>query len=163
METALYKAVPFHLWKQSRVPVWSKYCGISVFLKSRTELYPEPWLFSLSVQCSAPSAPVTVWWNIWSSRKELHLRAGSLGWERGSLWSWHRAWRRDGASPQGHCKKIAVPQAGICFAVCCCLTYPCPSHTCQKCGILFKAHQTDGVLKFHIHILPLITLDLDQT
>lgn len=52
METALYKAVPFHLWKQSRVPVWSKYCGISVFLKSRTELYPEPWLFSLSVQCT---------------------------------------------------------------------------------------------------------------
>ena len=52
METALYKAVPFHLWKQRRVPVWNKYCDISVFSKSRTELYAEPWLSSLSAQCT---------------------------------------------------------------------------------------------------------------
>lgn len=56
METALYKADPFHLWKQKRVPVWNKYWGISGFSKSHTELHPEPWLSSLSAQCTVSTS-----------------------------------------------------------------------------------------------------------
>lgn len=163
METALYKAVPFHLWKQRRVPVWKKYWGSSVFSKG----HPEPGdalSRALTVLTRATHSRHQFWCGEIhgtakrSSISEPFPRAG----RRGSLWSLLRAWQRAGAWPQGHCKKIAVPQAGVCFAICCCLTYPFQSHTCQKRGILFKAHQTDSVLKFPIQILPLTTLGLDQ-
>ena len=158
METALYKAAPFHLWKQRRVPVRNEYHGLSVFSKSFL-LSPE----CPPYQCNAQPAPVRVRWNMRCAQEELGLSAASQRWEKGSLQALLGAWQRDGAWPQGHCREVTVPQAGACRAVSCCPTCPCQSHACQKRGILFKADQADSGLKGPIQIPPLPTPGLDQT
>lgn len=160
METALYKTVPFHLGKQRRVPVRNKYCGISVFSKSCAELCPEPWL--------CLSARFTVSTGVGVMKYVVLARVGpSLshipGWEKGSPRALCRAWQRAGASPQGQCKKRAVPQAGVGCGTCCPLTHRFQSCTLQKHGILFTAHQSGSVWEFPNRILPLIVLDLGQT
>lgn len=98
---------------------------------SQEMLYAEPWLLSLSGQCTSSA-------NSGVKKYMVQLEGApspscSPGLEEGYLL---RALQRDSAWPQGRCWKTAVPQAGVCFVICCCLTYPSQSHASQKHGIL---------------------------